>query len=78
MRIVAVSDTHGFNQKLPEGDIFIHCGDFCNSGSTDNVIDFCNYLSTLKFKHKIVIGGNHELSLDIQYSTSPRRFVTLK
>lgn len=74
--IVAVSDTHGYNTALPKGDIYIHCGDFSNSGSVPDIVNFCNYLSSLPFKHKIVIGGNHELSLDRHYNTNSE-FMTI-
>ena len=33
IRIVAVSDTHNAEIDVPEGDIYIHCGDFTGAGS---------------------------------------------
>ena len=35
--IVATSDTHNKNIDLPKGDIYIHCGDFTNTGSVKEV-----------------------------------------
>lgn len=32
MKIAAVSDTHLRHPELPEGDIFLHCGDFTFNG----------------------------------------------
>lgn len=47
LRIVAISDTHGYEVPVPEGDILIHCGDFTRTGSMDEIKRFCNYLSRL-------------------------------
>lgn len=47
-----------------EGDIFIHAGDFTYYGKDTDFIKFFNFLDQLKFKHKIVISGNHEITLD--------------
>ena len=33
IRIVAVSDTHNAQIDVPEGDVYIHCGDFTGAGS---------------------------------------------
>lgn len=66
MRIVAMSDTHGMHRKftVPDGDVFLHCGDFTNVGELDQVKDFNAWLGELPHKHKIVIAGNHDLSLE--------------
>lgn len=40
MRIVAVADTHTFQDDLhaiPEGDVFIHAGDLCRGGRLDEL-----------------------------------------
>ena len=73
LRIVVVSDTHEDHRmiEIPDGDILLHCGDFTNrhhwSNLSDNevprsVIDFNRWLRRLAHKHKIVIGGNHEVN----------------
>ncbi|CAF3912366.1 unnamed protein product [Adineta steineri] len=70
--IVVVSDTHKNHEKLsiPDGDIFLHCGDFTNRHDWLNlsadqipqsVIDFNQWLGKLSHPHKLVICGNHEL-----------------
>ncbi|XP_040568574.1 metallophosphoesterase domain-containing protein 1 isoform X1 [Lepeophtheirus salmonis] len=70
-RIVCMSDTHSLTshitREIPEGDIFIHAGDFTRSGAFKEVKEFNSWLSQLKHKHKIIIAGNHELSLDESY-----------
>jgi 3',5'-cyclic AMP phosphodiesterase CpdA len=45
--------------KMPEGDVLIHCGDFTNHGSLSEVREFAAWLSTLPYKHIIVVPGNH-------------------
>jgi len=50
--------------EVPEGDVLIHAGDFTNIGQPQDVKDFSDFLGKLPHKHKIVIAGNHDLSLD--------------
>ena len=69
MRIVCVSDTHGCHNELtiPDGDIFIHCGDFSMMGEYEDLMEFNKWLGTLPHKRKIVIGGNHDFILEKDY-----------
>ncbi|CAF4938570.1 unnamed protein product [Rotaria sp. Silwood1] len=73
--IVIVSDIHKNHEKIniPNGDIFLHCGDFTNKDDWRNltndqipqsVIDFNQWLGRLTHKHKIVICGNHEIGFE--------------
>lgn len=66
LKIVCISDTHNNHSKLvlPEGDILIHAGDFTYTGKELEITNFANWIKTLNYKHKIVIAGNHEKSLD--------------
>lgn len=68
VRVVCMSDTHSLTHhikfEVPDGDIFIHAGDFTRCGKLDEVVDFNNWLEKLPHKHKLVIAGNHELSFD--------------
>jgi predicted phosphodiesterase len=71
-RIVAISDTHTLhsrmNHPLPDGDILIHAGDFCNYGNLWEVEAFSDWLFTLgeKFSNIIVIAGNHDWPLQTE------------
>lgn len=64
VRVVAMSDTHGFHRRLkvPAGDILIHCGDAQSNGVSwkANFRDFVNWFLALPFRHKIFVKGNHE------------------
>jgi len=68
VRFVLISDTHNRTDELnlPEGDVLLHAGDFTNIGRPSEVDQFNDFLGREKhkFKHVIVICGNHELSFD--------------
>lgn len=79
MRLVAVSDTHGFHRQLrvPDGDVFIHAGDFMLSGNADElelVRDFNAWLGELPHKTKLVTCGNHDRFFE-GYSAEARSFI---
>lgn len=69
MKIVIISDTHGFHEKIdiPNGDILICAGDICNRSTIKEVIQFDRFLAQLPHSHKIIIAGNH----DFPFQNSP-------
>ena len=71
--LVALSDTHGFEQSLgsalPAGDVLIHCGDFHpgphwpggeNVGEEEAQRRFDGWLASQPHPIKIVVRGNHD------------------
>ena len=74
LRFVVVSDTHARIQtcELPQGDILIHCGDFSMRGGEDEIRQFYRTLTCWRFRHKIVIAGNHDLSFDPEFCARNR------
>lgn len=76
MRIVAISDVHGKYKSvtLPDGDLLVVAGDCLSRGTITELVDFNEWLGTLPHKHKIVIAGNHDETL--QHMTSPSKFIT--
>ncbi|CAI5736183.1 unnamed protein product [Hyaloperonospora brassicae] len=67
MKVVCVSDTHGLHEEaaaVPDGDVFVHAGDFTDTGERDEVLAFNEYLGRLPHRYKLVIAGNHESSFD--------------
>ncbi|KAF7186328.1 putative rhamnogalacturonate lyase C [Pseudocercospora fuligena] len=72
IRIVCISDTHnaapGQGFILPKGDILIHAGDLTNQGSLSELQKAVSWISKADFAVKIVIAGNHDLSLDPSYA----------
>jgi Icc-related predicted phosphoesterase len=69
MKIIAISDTHSYHNKLviPEGDVLIHAGDISWRGELPIIASFADWLKELPIKHKIVICGNHELGIQSGY-----------
>ena len=62
MRIVCVSDTHGYHRRteIPPGDILVHAGDITQHGTLEDVEFFNEWLGTLPHARKVVICGNHD------------------
>ncbi|CAJ0939485.1 unnamed protein product, partial [Mesorhabditis belari] len=78
LKFVVISDTHEklvkILDKIPRGDVLIHCGDFTNYGGSAAVSKFNELLGKLPHQHKIVIPGNHEYGFDTRESA--REYVT--
>ncbi|KAK3988355.1 Metallo-dependent phosphatase-like protein [Cladorrhinum sp. PSN332] len=66
-RIVCISDTHNSTPKLPKGDVLIHAGDLTNKGSYSELSKAIQWLEKADFEKKIVIAGNHDLTLDLEF-----------
>lgn len=62
MRLVLLSDTHQKQGQVqvPEGDVLVHAGDFCNRGTLLEVELFARWLHGLPHQNKVVIAGNHD------------------
>ncbi|OQR96432.1 calcineurin-like phosphoesterase [Thraustotheca clavata] len=69
MRVVCISDTHNkhYQLEVPDGDILIHAGDFTSCGTHNEIRNFTEWLGRLPHRHKLVIAGNHELTLDTKW-----------
>ncbi|MCL4142830.1 UNVERIFIED_CONTAM: hypothetical protein GTU68_047604 [Idotea baltica] len=74
LRFVCMSDTHCLTSHIqfdiPDGDVFIHAGDFTRCGNKGEVEEFNSWIGSLPHKHKIVIAGNHELSFDPRFTSN--------
>jgi predicted phosphohydrolase len=62
MRIVFISDSHGYHKQLhvPEGDMLVHTGDVSGRGMESQVVDFLDWFAEQPHRHKIFIAGNHD------------------
>jgi predicted phosphodiesterase len=63
VRIVAVADTHTFQEQLgtlPDGDVFVHAGDLLRRGSLDELAGVAAWIRALPHRHKVVVAGNHD------------------
>jgi Icc-related predicted phosphoesterase len=73
MRLVITSDTHELHAglKVPDGDVFIHAGDFTMYGEPPAILVFEDWVKRLPHKHKIIIPGNHDRSFDHETALYP-------
>ncbi|RZB40507.1 metallophosphoesterase domain-containing protein 1, partial [Asbolus verrucosus] len=82
LRFVCMSDTHSLIRNItfdiPDGDVFVHAGDFTKCGQRDEVIQFTKWLTSLSHKYKIVICGNHELSFDRKFSDCFKKTISAR
>jgi Icc-related predicted phosphoesterase len=62
LTLVAMADTHLFHADLvvPDGDVLIHAGDMCRSGSPAELAAARDFLKALPHRYKIVVAGNHD------------------
>ena len=66
LTILQISDTHNRHRQLvnlPAADVIVHCGDFTDTGTEDEVLEFLNWFIALPHPHKIFVVGNHDLCL---------------
>jgi predicted phosphohydrolase len=63
MRLVAVADTHTFQDDLgtiPDGDVFVHAGDLLRRGTLDELTGVAAWLKRLPHRRKVLVAGNHD------------------
>lgn len=73
--ILFLSDTHGHHRFLdiPNNiQIVIHCGDICNAGNIDEILDFFEWYDQLAIPYKIFIYGNHDLPFELEPECSKK------
>lgn len=87
-RVLIISDTHcaslnqdassnkaptsPFRLPLPNADLLIHCGDLTKRGETNEYLRTLDMLKQIDAPVKLVIAGNHDLSLDRDFVMSHR------
>lgn len=66
MKVVCISDTHGFhnNLKLPDGDVLVHAGDATQIGKLDECLAFINWFHSRLHRYKLFVPGNHDFGFD--------------
>ena len=59
---MAVADTHLLHDRLvvPDGDVFVHAGDLCRGGSTEELARTAAWIRSLPHATKLVVAGNHD------------------
>jgi predicted MPP superfamily phosphohydrolase len=83
-RIFIISDTHSgvmagqmsyqhsFHQPFPKADVLLHTGDLTMTGTPLENRDALALLASIPAELKLVIAGNHDLSLDRDYYLNSR------
>jgi Icc-related predicted phosphoesterase len=78
-RFMVISDTHNFQfgkaekfqgafrQPVPKVDVLLHAGDLTGRGGLQAYKGVLNMLSGIDAELKLIIAGNHDLSLDGNY-----------
>lgn len=66
MIIDAISDLHGQEPKMPEGDLLIVAGDCTLKNGISHWTRFFDWFYEQPHKHKILIGGNHDHLLALE------------
>lgn len=57
MTILQISDTHNRHQlltDLPTADVLVHCGDFTDMGTEQEVLDFLNWFLESPYPYKLL------------------------
>lgn len=62
-RFVCISDTHTRSFEVPDGDVLLHGGDLTIRGTVEEFANTVSWLRQLPHKFKIVIAGNHDITL---------------
>jgi hypothetical protein len=78
-RFLIISDTHNatllpstfhdhpFREPLPSADVLLHCGDLTMIGYMEEYESTLSMLESIDAPLKLVIAGNHDISLDGEY-----------
>lgn len=64
---MVISDTHEHSldgSKMPSVDVVLHTGDLTNFGELNSLRSAIKMIGTIEAELKLVIAGNHDLSLD--------------
>jgi hypothetical protein len=65
-----MSDTQGRERSIPNiesGDVLVHTGNFSKNCSHEELLDFRKFLDEVAHPHKLVVAGNKDISLQLEY-----------
>jgi predicted MPP superfamily phosphohydrolase len=87
-RFLILSDTHSaepsenlengnapFRPPLPRADVLLHCGDLTMIGHLEEYEKTLGMLESIEADLKLVIAGNHDITLDEQYYTRKGQYM---
>jgi 3',5'-cyclic AMP phosphodiesterase CpdA len=61
------SSMYSFRPPFPKADVLLHSGDLTNVGTVEENRVALNLLASIPAELKLVIAGNHDLTLDKEY-----------
>ena len=64
MRLIFMSDLHTYQPEIPDGDVLVVSGDISHRGGQGEMREMGVFLNNLPHDRKILIAGNHELTLE--------------
>lgn len=66
MKISFISDSHALHEEIhiEPCDILCHTGDYSHKGELSTTLDFIDWFAKQPAKHKVLIAGNHDKTLD--------------
>jgi len=74
LKIAHLSDTHGLHRSIKwdgtdfsQADVLVHSGDFSMLGKREEVETFLNWWRLLPVQYKVLVAGNHDLTLDPKF-----------
>ncbi|KAF2255050.1 Metallo-dependent phosphatase [Trematosphaeria pertusa] len=68
VKFLVISDTHDAELSFyPHCDVLLHCGDLTEDGTPSSISNALKALRKVNAELKLVIPGNHEISLDKDY-----------
>ncbi|CAF0927493.1 unnamed protein product [Adineta ricciae] len=79
LRLVCISDTHNEIHRIhiPDGDVFIHCGDAVRFRTCARDIRvFNDFVGTLSHRYKIFISGNHCICFDPEHPEQTQQILS--
>ncbi|KAI4159413.1 MAG: hypothetical protein L6R39_000391 [Caloplaca ligustica] len=64
VRLVCISDTHGKETAIPDGDVLIHAGDLTSQGTAAEIQEQVDWIASLPHRYKVIVAGNHDSFFD--------------
>ena len=78
MIVDCIADLHGYEPKLPGGDLLLLVGDYTASHSMPEWCNFFRWLKNQPYKKKILIAGNHDNFFESGFPKNKKEIDELK